>query len=221
MIASAPDAVPQRVSEVNTSTGQAADLKETRYSASMCPATGIALSDVSARLERQSMPRRVRRDATDRAATERESSPTANDVIPEATPGMRIKHAAQVLLSALSVGDKEKAPMADDAVVEISMGGRTFKFAGSEAFVEKMIDVLPTLLPASVGFEQELERGNGDDVNAASSAREHETIDAFVNRLGINNETSGTRKVGAFVYYLTESLRSRVVVRPRSKSALI
>lgn len=107
--------------------------------------------------------------------------------------------------------------MADhEALVEISMGSRTFKFSGSEAFVEKMIDVLPTLLITNGGFEQEEEQEGTDDVTGASPGREHETIDAFVNRLGINNDTSGTKKVGAFVYYLTE-----VVKRPSCSPAQI
>lgn len=99
--------------------------------------------------------------------------------------------------------------MADhEALIEISMGRRTFKISGSEVFVEKMIDILPTLLPMNDEPEEEEEPSDlGDSSKGDGAGREHETIDAFVERLGIDNDTSATKKVGAFVYFLTEVLK--------------
>lgn len=98
--------------------------------------------------------------------------------------------------------------MADhEAIVEMSTGRRSFKFSGSEAFVEKMIGILPALLPMSDAGPETQEPADGTDGSKNDAAMENETIDAFVERLGIDNSTSATRKVGAFVYFLTEVLK--------------
>ena len=92
-----------------------------------------------------------------------------------------------------------------DALVKVSLGRRTFEFAGSESFVEKMVEQLPTLLSIDVG-ELEYSEAFVDSHGPVGegSAGVQETLDAFMERLGINNDTSATRKVGAFVYFLTE-----------------
>ena len=91
--------------------------------------------------------------------------------------------------------------MADhEAQVEITTGGSTFKISGTEAFVEKMIDTLPTLFPA----EQVPPHEDDTKTHKKTSHGGAESIDDFVARIKLNNDLPATQRVAAFVYYLTE-----------------
>jgi hypothetical protein len=96
-----------------------------------------------------------------------------------------------------------------EAVVEVVAAGRTFKIAGSEAFIEKMLGMLPTAFPARSAADQESQTNEREESEKdGSSGRSHETIDDFVARLGITNATPEIRKVSAFVFFLTEIVKS-------------
>ena len=77
---------------------------------------------------------------------------------------------------------------------------KTFKVSGSEAFIERMLDVLPSLLPSADDNEppSKSEDENGDLPGG------DDTLDDFVAKARITNEISAERKVCAFIYYLTK-----------------
>jgi hypothetical protein len=96
--------------------------------------------------------------------------------------------------------------MADhEATVEVDVKLKTFKVSGSEKFIERMLEVLPGLLPTSTDSgdvddeDNDLDRGEGSGGGS---------LDDFVAKSAITNNTSGERKVTAFVYYLTKVAKS-------------
>jgi hypothetical protein len=92
-----------------------------------------------------------------------------------------------------------------EATIEVVMGAGSFKVSGSEKFIEKMIDVLPGLLPRQSSGEAMHGGGNGDlDAGKGGLGSEDGDIDEFVNKLNITDDTSGPKKVGAFVFFLTQ-----------------
>jgi hypothetical protein len=97
-----------------------------------------------------------------------------------------------------------------EAVVEVAAAGRTFKIAGSEAFIEKMLGVLTATFPARHTPDEESQKNGQDAAKDGASDRSHETIDDFVERLGITNATTEIKKVSAFVFFLTEIAKNPV-----------
>lgn len=88
-----------------------------------------------------------------------------------------------------------------EAVVEVDIKAKTFKVSGSEAFIERMLDVLPSLLPESPDVDDT--NVNGEDAGGDGTGSTA-NLDDFIAKVGITNETSGEKKVCAFVYYLTK-----------------
>ena len=101
-----------------------------------------------------------------------------------------------------------------EAVVEVVAGGRTFKISGSEAFIEKMLAILPAAFPGRHVLEEEPPKfERPDEEKDGDTDRSHETIDDFVERLGITNAMSDIRKVTAFVFFLTEIAKNATCSR--------
>jgi len=87
-----------------------------------------------------------------------------------------------------------------EALIELDVRLKTFKVSGSEAFIERMLDVLPSLLPQSSevdGISRDAEDSDSNDAGASSR-----NLDDFVAKADITDAISGEKKVCAFVYYL-------------------
>jgi len=89
-----------------------------------------------------------------------------------------------------------------EAVVEISTGGSTFKVSGAAAFVEKMIESLPALYPASAATPES--KPGEPEKKPDGTGGANETLDDFVARVHMTNAIGAVRKVAAFIFYLTE-----------------
>lgn len=90
-----------------------------------------------------------------------------------------------------------------EAVVEISTGGSSYKISGSEAFVEKMIALLPNAFPMHASGDVSRDDDSAEKQTSKNNASV-ESLDDFVTRVKMTDDLADGKKVAAFIVFLTE-----------------